>query len=44
MMRKGNAGGSGGSGGAGRTGVAGRRTMRNSLHVNLGDIFKPGEK
>ena len=41
MMRKGNAGGSGGSGGASG---AGRRTMRNSLHVNLGDIFKPSEK
>jgi hypothetical protein len=43
MMRKGNAGGSGGSAGP-RTSVAGRRTMRNSLHVNLGDIFKTGEK
>jgi len=31
MMRKGNAGG------------AGRRTMRNSLRVNLGEILKPAD-
>lgn len=31
MMRKGNAGG------------AGRRTMRNSLHVNLGELLKPSD-
>nr|CAB3463199.1 unnamed protein product [Digitaria exilis] len=31
MMRKGNAGG------------AGRRTMRNSLHVDLGELLKPAE-
>ncbi|KAF7057633.1 hypothetical protein CFC21_064850 [Triticum aestivum] len=39
MMRKGNAGGSSGTSGA--VG-AGRRTMRNSLHVNLGEILRPG--
>lgn len=32
MMRKGNAGG------------AGRRTVRNSLHLTLGEILKPAEK
>ena len=31
MMRKGNAGGTG------------RRTMRNSLHVDLGELLKPSE-
>ncbi|VAI29281.1 unnamed protein product [Triticum turgidum subsp. durum] len=39
MMRKGNAGSSSGTSGA--VG-AGRRTMRNSLHVNLGEILRPG--
>ncbi len=42
MMRKGNAGGAN-AGGVTSTGGTGRRTMRNSLRVNLGDILKPNE-